>query len=97
VANISLFLTQSTSNPIPEQDSVIEYTCKHLEPALAFRALKVPEFVADPCKSRKLVVAGGVAANEQFFGRISEVASAHKFTVSVPPKHLCTDNGVMVG
>ncbi|MEQ8246970.1 MAG: tRNA (adenosine(37)-N6)-threonylcarbamoyltransferase complex transferase subunit TsaD [Alphaproteobacteria bacterium] len=46
--------------------------------------------------ARRLVVAGGVAANRTLRTRLAEVAATHDFTLMVPPARLCTDNGVMI-
>lgn len=46
--------------------------------------------------ARRLVVAGGVAANKTLRTRLAEVAATHDFTLMVPPARLCTDNGVMI-
>jgi tRNA N6-adenosine threonylcarbamoyltransferase len=44
----------------------------------------------------KLVVAGGVAANQALRTRLVETASERGFTLDVPPVSLCTDNGAMI-
>ena len=46
--------------------------------------------------ARRLVVAGGVAANRTLRARLAEVAAVHHFALMVPPARLCTDNGVMI-
>ncbi len=43
-----------------------------------------------------LVVAGGVAANKTLRAIFETTASAHSFTLVVPPFHLCTDNAAMI-
>ena len=48
-------------------------------------------------KISKLVVAGGVAANQQLRNRILMYARDNSFEVLYPPGKLCTDNGIMVG
>lgn len=45
---------------------------------------------------RRLVLAGGVAANSHLRARLAEVANARGVTLSVPPLSLCGDNGAMV-
>ncbi len=44
----------------------------------------------------RLVVAGGVAANQRLRGALAELAKAHGFVFDVPPVSLCTDNGAMI-
>ena len=44
----------------------------------------------------RLVVAGGVAANQALRTRLAETAAGQGFTLEVPPVALCTDNGAMI-
>jgi N6-L-threonylcarbamoyladenine synthase len=44
----------------------------------------------------RLVLAGGVAANERLRGRMVEAGAAEGFQVHLPDKRLCTDNAAMV-
>ncbi len=46
---------------------------------------------------RDVFVTGGVAANTRLRERISERAEGEGIRVRIPPKWLCTDNGVMIG
>jgi N6-L-threonylcarbamoyladenine synthase len=45
---------------------------------------------------RKLVIAGGVAANRYIFGHLQEWALNHNLEVVTPPINLCTDNAAMI-
>lgn len=45
---------------------------------------------------RRLVIAGGVAANKQIRAALRELADAHGFDIFIPPAELCTDNGAMI-
>jgi N6-L-threonylcarbamoyladenine synthase len=47
-------------------------------------------------KLERLVVAGGVAANQALKARLMAVADAHRLNLIVPPPRLCTDNGAMI-
>jgi N6-L-threonylcarbamoyladenine synthase len=47
-------------------------------------------------ETRRLVVAGGVAANTLLRRTLQDVATAHRVTLTAPPLRLCTDNAVMV-
>ena len=47
-------------------------------------------------ETRRLVVAGGVAANTLLRRTLQGVADAHRVTLTAPPLRLCTDNAVMV-
>ena len=42
------------------------------------------------------VVAGGVAANQSLRNTLAQLCTDHGFDLSVPPAHLCTDNGAMI-
>ena len=48
------------------------------------------------CNTPLLVVAGGVAANRALKAMFASLAEDHRFALSVPPIHLCTDNAAMV-
>lgn len=43
-----------------------------------------------------LVVAGGVAANQNLRAMFEEMSHKHNFKLDVPPFHLCTDNAAMI-
>jgi N6-L-threonylcarbamoyladenine synthase len=45
---------------------------------------------------RRLVVAGGVAANRQIHGALTAAAGSRGYSLHVPPLELCTDNAAMV-
>ena len=47
-------------------------------------------------KERRLVVAGGVAANRALRAHLQRVAAHHGFTLHAPPPAMCTDNAAMV-
>ncbi len=44
----------------------------------------------------RLVVAGGVGANQQLRRRLQQMAKKHQFSVSFPRLEFCTDNGAMI-
>ena len=43
-----------------------------------------------------LIVAGGVAANQEVRRTLDELCAQHRFRFVAPPHHLCTDNAVMI-
>ena len=45
---------------------------------------------------RRLVVAGGVAANKALRGALEKNADQMGFSICIPPVSLCTDNGAMI-
>lgn len=44
----------------------------------------------------RLIVAGGVAANQYLRGSLQTLCDGRGFTLSAPPLDLCTDNGAMI-
>ncbi|HEX3026631.1 MAG TPA: tRNA (adenosine(37)-N6)-threonylcarbamoyltransferase complex transferase subunit TsaD [Clostridia bacterium] len=52
---------------------------------------------AEATKSRKIVVAGGVAANSGLRERLTDECSRRGFSLFMPPLSLCGDNAAMVG
>lgn len=50
----------------------------------------------DQTGSRRLVVAGGVGANQRLRQRLHQDAKKYRFTVSFPRLEFCTDNGAMI-
>jgi N6-L-threonylcarbamoyladenine synthase len=50
----------------------------------------------DQAGSNRLVVAGGVGANQRLRQRLHQAAKKHRFTVSFPRLEFCTDNGAMI-
>jgi N6-L-threonylcarbamoyladenine synthase len=47
-------------------------------------------------QSNRLVVAGGVAANRVLRQTLTDLSTAHRFSLHVAPPSLCTDNGAMI-
>jgi len=45
---------------------------------------------------RRLVVAGGVAANQAIKSKLASLTTKEGFDLVVPPPHLCTDNAAMI-
>jgi N6-L-threonylcarbamoyladenine synthase len=46
--------------------------------------------------SKRLVVAGGVGANQRLRQQLQQLAEKHQFSVSFPRLEFCTDNGAMI-
>jgi N6-L-threonylcarbamoyladenine synthase len=72
------------------QQAVIEVMCDRTRNAMR-------RFVGDcdPVR-RRLVVAGGVAANSALRAALSALAAGEGFVVTIPPPRLCTDNAAMI-
>jgi N6-L-threonylcarbamoyladenine synthase len=68
-------------------DCVVDRAGRAMEFFAAARAADGP---------RRLVMAGGVAANAALRGRLEALCAAREFTLHVPPMKLCTDNGAMI-
>ncbi len=51
---------------------------------------------AEMGNARRLVVAGGVAANRRLKERLQDLARDQALQLTVPPPALCTDNGAMI-
>lgn len=72
------------------QRTVAEIVATRARSALAKYAAELPG------QPLRLVVAGGVAANQAIGAALREVAGAAGATLVIPPIALCTDNGAMV-
>ena len=73
------------------QAAIADCLADRVEKALAY-ALENPEFAQNP----QLVIAGGVAANQDISKRLDQIAKAHHLRLIVPPAKLCTDNAAMI-
>jgi len=60
------------------------------------RAMAITEATLGAEAPRRLVVAGGVAANLTLRRALSELASHRGYSLHVPPVSMCTDNAAMV-
>jgi len=54
------------------------------------------EYITNYHNDRRLVIAGGVAANQYINKAITESLSKYNFKVTSPPIELCTDNAAMI-
>lgn len=63
---------------------------------LVQRSRNAMQMFADLCDSKRLVIAGGVAANSKIRASLMQLAMEQKFTCFIPPVSLCTDNAAMV-
>lgn len=87
--------------PLSEQDirdlcasfefAAVEAIVDRVERAMRFYADQKP----DPAAWR-LVVAGGVAANQRLRSALEMLAARENFAFDVPPVNLCTDNAAMI-
>lgn len=88
---------------VPLTDSDIADLCASFQAAAVEavtdrvgRAMELAEQRLGPAAPRRLVVAGGVAANMVLRARLDELVRARGYSLHVPPAGLCTDNGAMI-
>jgi N6-L-threonylcarbamoyladenine synthase len=60
------------------------------------RAMEIFEDRMGTSVQRRLVVAGGVAANRELRKRLDRLVTGRGYSLHVPPASLCTDNGAMI-
>ncbi|MEN8236252.1 MAG: tRNA (adenosine(37)-N6)-threonylcarbamoyltransferase complex transferase subunit TsaD [Pseudomonadota bacterium] len=85
--------------PLSEQK--IADVCASFQAAVGDILLNRTENALQWCRDNapqvdKLVVAGGVAANQYLRGRLQAVVRQHQVAFYAPPVALCTDNGAMI-
>ncbi len=64
---------------------ILEYKIKE--------AIKIYEQIA---RSKKIVISGGVAANQYLISKIRYLVQSYDYELISPPIHLCTDNAAMI-
>lgn len=70
-----------------------QYTCLKILEYKIKEAIKLYEQIA---KSKKLVIAGGVAANQYLISNIRNLLADLDYELVSPPINLCTDNAAMI-
>jgi N6-L-threonylcarbamoyladenine synthase len=60
------------------------------------RAMDLAEARLPADAPRRLVVAGGVAANKMLRAALTDLAASRRYDLNVPPLALCTDNAAMI-
>lgn len=63
---------------------------------LAAKTLKAIEIYETICQGNRLVIAGGVAANQYLKQILKHKVVAKSYSLSTPPINLCTDNAAMI-
>ncbi len=88
---------------VPLKDQDVADLCGDFQQAVAAsvadrvaRAMTIAEERLGPSAPRRLVVAGGVAANMALRGALQSLAAKHGYTLHVPPVALCGDNAAMI-
>jgi N6-L-threonylcarbamoyladenine synthase len=94
---------QQAHKAAPLTDQTISDLCASFESAVATsvadrcrRAFSIAAANLPADAPKRLVVAGGVAANLSLRAALSQTASDHGYTLHVPPIALCGDNGAMI-
>ena len=93
------YLEESGIDPLTEGDEPtqeIKDVCASFQQTVVRSLLRVVENQARKHDPRTLIVAGGVACNEQLRTRSREIAEALSIPVYFPSKHLSTDNAAMI-
>ena len=87
----------------PLSDADVADLCAEFQSAVADsvadrvrKAFPLAEAAFGPDAPRRLVVAGGVAANQALRTSLSTIAATAGYTLHVPPIALCGDNGAMI-
>ncbi|MGE0626309.1 MAG: tRNA (adenosine(37)-N6)-threonylcarbamoyltransferase complex transferase subunit TsaD [Hyphomicrobiaceae bacterium] len=87
----------------PLKDTDVADLCASFEAAVTesvadrvSRAMQISEDRLGPGAPRRLVIAGGVAANQRLRQALTALADQHGYTFHAPPLALCADNAAMV-
>jgi N6-L-threonylcarbamoyladenine synthase len=88
---------------VPLQSKDIADLCADFEAAVAAsvsnrvaRAMTLAEERLGDRAPRRLVVAGGVAANTTLRAALTSLATKHGYAIDIPPVALCGDNAAMI-
>lgn len=84
--------TRQTGAEVNRADLAASYTA-----AITDAVARKVDMALSKTGHKRVVLAGGVAANSHLRRKVGEVASARGAILSVPPISLCGDNGAMVG
>ena len=88
---------------VPLTDQDVADICASFQAAVAGsvvdrvgRAMAIADVRLGPDAPRRLVVAGGVAANATLRAALQGLADKRGYALNIPPFALCTDNGAMI-
>lgn len=102
-AGLKTAIRQQAERIAPLQQRDIADLCAGFEAAVAAtvtdrvtRAMRLAEDRLGPEAPRRLVIAGGVAANVALRSALAHLAAREGYDLHVPPIALCTDNGAMI-
>ena len=102
-AGLKTALRRRAEKAAPLSDSDIADLCASFERAVCdvmidrtLRAMALYEAALGKSAKRRLVVSGGVAANQAISKSLEQLCADKDYTLHVPPASLCTDNGAMI-
>jgi N6-L-threonylcarbamoyladenine synthase len=102
-AGLKTALRRRAEKIAPLSDSDIADLCASFERAVCdvmidrtVRAMALFEAALGKNAKRRLVVAGGVAANQAIAKSLEHLCAEKDYTLHIPPASLCTDNGAMI-
>ncbi len=102
-AGLKTAVRQQAAALAPLTEQKVADLCASFEAAVAdcvadrvVRAMELAERLNATPEARKLVVAGGVAANVRLRSRLAELCAARSYSFHAPPLALCSDNAAMV-
>jgi N6-L-threonylcarbamoyladenine synthase len=102
-AGLKTAVRLAAQNMVPLKEDDIADLCADFEAAVAAtvqdrvaRAMTIAESRLGSDAPKRLVVAGGVAANMALRSRLQLLAAKRGYSVHVPPIALCGDNGAMI-
>jgi len=80
----------------PQRQDIADLAASFQEAAARHLAQRTEKAMALMPDARRLVVAGGVAANAAIKRTLEQLCAAHSWTLIAPPPKYCTDNGAMI-
>ena len=88
-----------TANQKSEEINSADFAASFTKAVVKAISSRIELLIEDKGKfhSGKLALAGGVAANSHLRAELESLCKKHGVKLYLPPKHLCGDNGVMVG
>ena len=83
-------------NSVDDRDQLRADIARAFEEAVVDTLLIKCRRALEQCHCTRLVVAGGVGANQRLRQRLAQMAHKHQYSISFPRLEFCTDNGAMI-
>ncbi len=92
------YAAQGAQDPVPAADLAASFQAAVVDVLGTRAAQAMRRFAGEiaPANGLRLVVAGGVAANQAIRARLAAEAARQGFAFLAPPPRLCTDNAAMI-